>query len=192
MSDKTGLDIGKGVAGLQAAADTARQAGAQAKQAGTEAFGHAQDVAQEAKGRATDLAGEVKQQAAAAATTQKDGLADRLEDVAKAVHRSGEQLEGHQDWIAGLVERGADELGALASTLRTNDLQSLLGEVGSLARRQPALFAGLSLAVGFALARIGRVAVAGASQADLPTMPGANSTLPMANPALPEANHERS
>ena len=178
MSDKTGLDIGKGVAGLQSAADAARQAGAQAQQAGAQALGHAQDVAQEAKGRAGDLAGEMKQQAAAAVTTQKDGLADRLEDVAKAVHKSGEQLEGHQDWIASLVERGADELGALANTLRTNDLQSLLGEVGSLARRQPALFAGLSLAAGFALARIGRVAVAGASQADLPTMP--------------ETNHERS
>ena len=88
----------------------------------------------------------------------KQDVAGYLDDVAQAVHRSGEQLEGHQDWIAHVVERGADELGALANTLRTNDLQSLLGELGSLARRQPALFVGASMAAGFALARVGRLA----------------------------------
>ena len=89
-------------------------------------------------------------------------MAQYLEGVAKAVHQSGEQLEGHSDFVAHMVERGAAELSTLATTLRSNDLQSLMGELGSLARRQPALFVGASMVAGFALARVGRIAAAGA------------------------------
>ena len=171
MSDtgKTGSGLVEtAMTGLQAAGDAAGKLGAQAGQAGGEALGHAQDVARDARDRAASLAGEVRDRAASGAKIRKDQLADRLEDMAQAVHRSGEQLEGHQDWIAGLVERGADELGALARTLRTSDLQGIMGNLGRLARQEPALFAGASLAAGFALARVGRVAVAGASRTDLP------------------------
>ena len=118
------------------------------------------------------MSGTAKEQALSAVESQKESLADRIEDVAKAVHRSSEQLEGHQDFVAHLVERGAAELGILANTLRSNDLRGLLGNLQDLAQRQPALFAGASLAAGFALARVGKVAVAGASKADLPHMPG--------------------
>lgn len=168
-TEKTGSGLVEtAMTGLQAASDAAGKVGVQAGQAGSEALGHAQDVAHDAHDRAASLASEVKDRVSSGAQTQKDQLADRLEDIAQAVHRSGEQLEGHQDWISGLVERGADELGALARTLRTNDLQSIMGNLGRLARQEPTLFAGASLAAGFALARMGRVAVAGASKTDLP------------------------
>ena len=172
MNDKNGTDpVGKGMAGLQAAGDAARQVSGQARQAGVQAAGQAQELAHEAQERGTSLVGAVGERLTSGAEAQKENLAERLDDVAKAVHRSGEQLEGHQDWIATLVERGADELGTLANTLRSNDLQGLMGGLQDLARRQPALFAGASLAAGFALARVGKVAVSGASQADLPKVP---------------------
>ncbi len=155
----------------QDAGDAVRQVGDQARQAGTQALNEAQDVAHSAASRGASLSGTARDQALSAAESQKENLADRIEDVAKAVHRSGEQLEGHQDFIAHLVERGAAELGTLANTLRSNDLRGLLGNLQDLAQRQPALFAGASLAAGFALARVGKVAVAGASRADLPHMP---------------------
>ena len=113
----------------------------------------------------------MKERATSAAANHKSDLADKLDDVAQAVHRSGEQLEGHQDWMAGLVERGADELASLASTLRGNDLKGLLGSLQDLARRQPAVFVGASMAAGFALVRLGKVAAAGVSREDLPKMP---------------------
>ena len=176
MSDKSGTDpVGNSMATLQAAGDAARQVGDQARQAGVQAAGQAQELAQEAQARGASLAGAAGERLASVAQTGKESLAERLEDVAQAVHRSGEQLEGHQDWIANLVERGADELSTLASTMRTNDLQGLMGSLQDLARRQPALFAGASLAAGFALARVGRVAVSGATQADLPKLPGVKS-----------------
>jgi hypothetical protein len=182
VSDKSGTNpVGSAVAGAQAAGQVVGQAGAQAKQAGAQAAGQARDVAKEVQARGGAFVEEVESRAAAAAQAQKEGLAGRLDDVAKAVHRSGEQLEGHQDWIAGLVERGADELTTLANTLRTNDLRSLMGNLEDLARRQPALFVGASLAAGFALTRVGRVVASGASRADLPHAPDLS----------PEKSHER-
>jgi len=105
------------------------------------------------------------------AESGKDALAEKLDDVAEAVHRSGEQLEGHQDWMAKWVESGADQLSGLATTLRTNDLHGLFGKVEQLARSQPALFVGAAMAAGFAAARLGKVVVADASSADLPKVP---------------------
>ncbi len=169
MSDTSGREAtGKVLGDLQAVGDAARQTAQQAGKAGADAVDQAKDVANDAKDRVTSLAGSIGEQAADAAESQKATLADKLEDMAKAVHRSGEQLEGHQDWVAHQVERGAAELSSLASTLRSNDLQSLLGDLGSLARRQPALFVGASMAAGFALARVGRVAVSSSSQQPAP------------------------
>lgn len=151
---------------------TLSQVGEQARQAGAQAAAAAaSDVAHDAQTRVASLAGEVKDRVASAAQGSKEEVAEGLDDVAKAMRRSGEQLEGHQDWIAHLVERGADELGALAATLRTNDLQGLLGKLEDLARRQPAVFVGAAMAAGFATVRLGKVAVSGVSRADLPNMP---------------------
>lgn len=125
----------------------------------------------EAKERAGALADDAQSTLESAVEGGKDEIADRLEDAAKAIHKSGEQLEGQQDWLAGLVERGADELTALASTLRSNDLKGLMGTLEDLARRQPAVFVGASMAAGFAMVRLGKVAAAGLSREDLPKLP---------------------
>lgn len=145
------------------AKETAQRAGEQAKKVGEDAANKAGEVAQEAKSQGREAVGAVKdtakEKASSMAEGQKENLSGRLEDFAEAVHRSGSELEGHQDWLAHLVEHGAAELKMLADSLRKNDLHSLLEEVGSLAHRQPALFVGASMAAGVALTRIGRVAV---------------------------------
>ena len=193
MSDVAGDAVGAGLGVARAAGEAVRQVGDQALRAGTDALSQAQGVAQSAASQGAALAGSARDQALSAVEARKGDLADRLEDVARAVHRSGEQLEGHQDLAARLVERGAAELGVLANTLRSNDLRGLLGNLQDLAQRQPALFAGASLAAGFALARVGKVAVAGASRADLPHMPQMSpGTSPEVSPETsPEASHER-
>lgn len=167
MSDKTeNSPVGDNLADAKKVGDAARQAAAQAREAGADAVNQAKDVASEAKDRASSLAGDVKETVASAAETQKGKLADRVDSLAHSIHRSGTQLEGEQDWIAKLVERGAAELGSLADTLRTNDLQSLVGNLDGLARRQPALFLGASVVAGFALSRVGKVAVSGTLPAE--------------------------
>jgi hypothetical protein len=151
---------------LDQMAEQARRTASTVKQRATDAAGHVTAAA-------SDLGAHVKESALSAAEQGKEGIASELDDVADAVHRSGEQLEGHQDWLATLVERGADELGELADTVRSNDLRGLMAKLEDLARSQPVLFFGAAMAAGFASARLGRVAVAGASRADLPKMPEA-------------------
>jgi hypothetical protein len=146
------------------------QLGDRAREAGAAVKDMAQDASTRGAALAGEVAGSVKDQVLSAAEEGKDGIAGRLEDMAGAVHRSGEELEGQQDWLAQLVERGADELGNLASTVRSNDLRGLIGKLQDMARRQPVLFVGAAMAAGFASARIGKVALAGASRSDLPTI----------------------
>lgn len=143
----------------------------QPKDVGASAKNAARGVAEQAKEQASSLGDQVKDKALAAVSDQKEGLADRLDDLAQAVHKSGEQFAGQQDWIASAIERGAAELGALATSLRQNDVASLFGQAKSIAQRQPALFIGASLAAGFAVARLGKIVAADVSRDDLPTMP---------------------
>ncbi len=190
MSDSRNTDaVGRNAADLKAMGDAARQVGDRAAQAGTDAVQQARAVAGDAQARATSLLDDVTEKAGSLAESQKQNVAGYLDDVAKAVHRSGEQLEGHQDWVAHMVERGAAELSVLANTLRTNDLQSLMGDLGSLARRQPALFVGASMAAGFALARVGRLAATGAaaSAAQPPANGPMEQPAAFGEPALPSA-----
>ena len=68
-------------------------------------------------------------------------------------------------------------MGNLASTVRSNDLRGLIGKLEDIARKQPVLFIGAAMAAGFASARLGKVAIAGASRSDLrPTQERANGT----------------
>ncbi|UAK25631.1 hypothetical protein [Sphingomonas nostoxanthinifaciens] len=142
-----------------------------AASAASSASDAAGDVAGEVKGQASSLVGQVKDKALATANEQKEGIAGQIDLLAAAVHKSGEPFAGQQDWIASAIERGATELGSLASALRENDLSSLLAQVNTLARRQPALFVGASLAAGFAVARLGKLVAADVSRDDLPKIP---------------------
>lgn len=136
-----------------------------------DAAGALKDAAGEAQERASSLAAQVKDKALAVAGDQKAGLADTIDGLALSVHKSADQFAGQQDWIASAIERGAAELSSLATSLRENDLGSLVEQVKSLARRQPAVFVGACLAGGFALARIGKLVAADVSREDLPSMP---------------------
>jgi hypothetical protein len=144
---------------------------AQARQAGADAAALAGKVVDDARARGASLVGDMKDHVMTAADGQREGLAGQVSDVAAAIHQAGEHFKGNQDWIARIVEAGANELGTLASTLRTNDLEGLMGKLQELARRQPAIFVGAAMAAGFAAVRLGKVAAAGASQADLPSIP---------------------
>ena len=143
----------------------------QTRQAGTQAVDLANDLTQDLKTRGKSLLDDTTGHIASAAQEQKDGLTNQMDDVAKAVHKSGEQLEQQHAWIAGIIERGADELGSLASQLRANDLSGLLANLKDLARRQPAIFVGTSMAAGFAMVRVGKLAVSGMSDENVAAAP---------------------
>ncbi|WP_340316073.1 hypothetical protein [Rhizorhabdus argentea] len=122
-------------------------------------------------GSVNRLVGELRDKAMSAADQQKQGFASRLEGMAQAVHRSGEQLRGQQDWAAEAIERGADELQSIAGRLRNADARDLLAQLRGFADRQPAMFAAASLVAGLALGRLIKLAAAGGSGGNAPRAP---------------------
>lgn len=131
----------------------------------------ASNLAEQGTEKAATLVGQVKDKATTVVESQKAGIADQIETLARSVQKSGEQFRGQQDWIAEAIERGATELSTLATSLRESDLSEIVSNVQTFARRQPALFIGATFAAGFALARFGKIVAADVSTDDVPTMP---------------------
>jgi hypothetical protein len=125
-----------------------------------EVKGAAHDVAEQARAagsalldEASSLGGTVKQGLSDQVERQKNGIADRLSAVAERTQATAVDLRDQEAWLGNLLGRGADELEGIAEEIRRNDVAGLLGSVEVFARRQPALFMGATVALGFALAR---------------------------------------
>jgi len=97
------------------------------------------------------IAGDVREQVHA----QSSRAADSAQHAADAAQQAADRLrgQGQEAWMAGVVEQGANRLADLARTLRSSDARTMLAQVEDFARRQPALFAGAAVALGFALTR---------------------------------------
>ena len=106
---------------------------------------------------AAEAAEKVRDRVESEVEGRKGDVAERVDRAADALRGAAGKLQGDEAWIAGIVERGADELASFADTLRTNDLRGLLSRAEEFARSQPVLFAGAAFALGFALTRAARV-----------------------------------
>lgn len=125
-----------------------------------QAEGAARDVAEEARAAGASLRREVgglgstiKQGLSDQVERRKNGIADRLSTVAERVQATAGDLHEREVWLGSLLGRGASELQGIAEEIRRNDVPGILGSVEVFARRQPALFMGATVALGFALTR---------------------------------------
>jgi hypothetical protein len=84
---------------------------------------------------------------------QKDAGADRLGEVAGAVHGAARSLEPGMPQMASYVHDAAARLEDAAQTLRQRNIDDLMTEISRFARSQPALFVGGAMLAGFALTR---------------------------------------
>jgi hypothetical protein len=107
-----------------------------------------------AKEDARALADRAREAAISALDRQKAEAASQLDGLAQAFRSAAENLESqHYGPIARYAGFAAENLGGIAEALNEQDLASLLGSARRLARRQPALFVGGAVALGFGLAR---------------------------------------
>jgi hypothetical protein len=110
-------------------------------------------VTEKAKSDIAQAAETAKAEARRIASQQKEAGADRLGEVAGAVHGAARSLEAGMPQMASYVHDAAVRLEDAARTLRTRNVDDLVGEISRFARSQPALFFGGAMLAGFALTR---------------------------------------
>jgi coenzyme F420-reducing hydrogenase alpha subunit len=88
-----------------------------------------------------------------AVSEQKNAGAEYLEKVAHAIHRAAGEFEADVPQAARYIRRAGSELSTVAKTVRQRDVRELITEVEDAARRQPALFFGGAVVLGFAALR---------------------------------------
>ena len=69
------------------------------------------------------------------------------------------QVEGDLPWLSGAFTKSAEGLDSVTNSLTRGDMSQTLKTLSDFARRQPAIFIGASVALGFALSRIGKTAL---------------------------------
>ncbi len=110
------------------------------------------DIAREAQhlgDRAVETAQDMAQR-------QKEAGAERVEHVAEAMRSSAERLESSEKQLAEMIGSAAGQLEHLAHSLREKDFGALLAEMEDFGRRQPAVFMGAAVALGFGIARFAK------------------------------------
>ena len=96
----------------------------------------------------------VKSTATQQLSTQKSRATDGLGSIAHAVRQTTQPLRDNQQHvIAQYVEKAAEQIERLSDQLRDKDVSELVRDAQRLARRQPAVFLGVSFAAGVLAAR---------------------------------------
>jgi hypothetical protein len=110
-------------------------------------------ISDKAKSDIAGAAEAAKAEARRIASQQKNAGADRLGEVAGAVHGAACSLEAGMPQMASYVHGAAVRLEDAAKTLRQRNVDDLIDEVTRFARSQPVLFFGGAMLAGFALTR---------------------------------------
>ncbi len=141
------MDEEKGPGGSGSGASDAAGVGAEIGERARATLDHAKEDARA-------LADRAREAAISALDRQKAEAASQLDGLAQAFRSTAENLESqHYGPIARYAGFAAENLGGIAEALNEQDLASLLDSARRLARRQPALFVGGAVALGFGLAR---------------------------------------
>ena len=128
----------------------------QAKAAADEIAAEARHAGQTVSEQAAEFANTARDELARQAAGRKDEVAEGISSLADRVRASAGNLRRDEAWLADLLDEGGRQLGSLAETLKRRDLGSLIGTLERFARREPAVFAGASVALGFAAARLAK------------------------------------
>jgi hypothetical protein len=100
-----------------------------------------------------------KQAASDAATEGATRIADSAQGAVSALRRAAADVEGDNRMIGAALRKGADSIERATQSFEGGDFSRAIEDLNGFARRQPALFLGASLALGFGLARVGKTAI---------------------------------
>ena len=107
--------------------------------------------------RLSDAAGDIAQQATSVAEQRASStmsqIGDSLQQVARVVRDSGENLRSEQPQLANFADTAAQQVDRAGQYLRERDASEVLDGVQDFARRQPAVVVGAGLALGLLVGR---------------------------------------
>ncbi len=113
-----------------------------------------QQFAQQARQQAGQLANRGSEQVKSQLANQKHQAAQRITPVQSALRETGQQLRNQgQGSVAQYADNAADQAERFSRYLRENEVDDILDEARSVARRRPALFLGGAAALGFLATR---------------------------------------
>jgi hypothetical protein len=105
------------------------------------------------KQAAQNYASDASEKVASAMREQKSAGADYINGIAQAVHRAAGEFDREIPQASQYIHKAAEQMESLAETVRQRDPRELMGEVQDFARRQPTLFFGGAMLLGFAALR---------------------------------------
>ena len=146
----------------------------------------ARDAASTLKSAIKDEAGTVKEKAMNVVSDAQTKAADQARTAANTLRDTANRLEGDLPWMNTALNKTADGLERATNTLNTGDMKQTVDALTQFARSHPALFLGLSVAAGFALARVGKTAMEGVNAGD--TQPGVGQGLADSGTTTPYAS----
>ena len=123
----------------------------------------ARDIAESKIAQARDVAeskvAEVRDAAQGRAEEGVSHAASGLKTTAHRLRDVADELDGQDRWLGATLERAAETAERAGDYLSGNRIGDIVDDAQDLARRSPATFMGGAAALGFALARLGKVTV---------------------------------
>jgi len=132
------------------------------------------DTVKSAAHTATDA---VKEKARTAMDDVQAEAAAQSRTASSTLRETAGRLDGELPWMKTALDRTADGFDHLTTALNRGDVGQALNGLSDFARRQPALFIGLSVAAGFALARVGKTAFEGVQDSAEPKADGIDKSV---------------
>ena len=165
--DKTsssGQGQGSARAKFDEAAASTKSQGAQAMSAGRDLTDKAKDLAESStdkiKGQASDLVDAAKDVAAQATDKLKDAVNDRkasgaeyVGSLADTMRRAAREFDTDLPMAGTYIRKAASQFEGVSDQIRNGNLNDLVRNAQSFARRQPTAFLGLAVLAGFGAVR---------------------------------------
>jgi methyl-accepting chemotaxis protein len=113
----------------------------------------AKDNAAQLGDTAREFANTAKDRVGEAVTQRKSIGADYIGSIAQATGQAAHAFDNDLPQAAQYIRQASEQIQGVADTVRERDVRELVGEVQEFARKQPTLFFGGALMLGFAALR---------------------------------------
>jgi hypothetical protein len=133
------------------------------------------DSARRLKDSATTVIDRTKRAAVDKAQEGVQQLASGVQTATSAMRRAADDIDVDNSLIGAALRKSADTIDQATRAFREGDMTRVVDDVNGFARRQPTVFLGVTFALGFALARVGKAALEASHRSDdesLTQMPG--------------------